>query len=126
MPLAVGVVGDCADRADTSVINKDVEAAEPLGRLVNGRADAGIVGHVGRQSEESCAGRKVEHGYSRATCREKSRRRRPDAGSAAGHDRSQAAEVGRHYFSSAVDSPPTTRARNKANRMTAPSIASIQ
>ena len=107
------------------------------GGRVDGRAHGRVVADVGAEPVAARRGRvEVEDRDLRAPRGQQPGRGQPDAGRAAGDQRAQAVQfkfspsavrvLGRSVQSSAVDSPPMTRARNSANRITPPSMASIQ
>jgi hypothetical protein len=81
-PFVVIVRGNVALRPDSGVVDDDVQAAEPLGDMLDGGSHRGVVGHVALHAEVRAGFRcEVQDRYLGAARGEAVRDGRPDPGS---------------------------------------------
>lgn len=92
---------------DARVVDEDVDAAEPRGRLLHGGAYGGVVADVGLEAEQRFAYAfriEVEYGDGRAPGRQRAGRGEPDTGRAARDEGPEAGQFGHATSSCAARS----------------------
>ena len=104
--------------ADPVRVDEDVEAAQPLDRLVEAAAQVVAVGEVGAHGDAAQLGRRLvgalraaEHGHARARVGERAREPAPDPAAAARHERAASGQVEGTGHAAASRAPSSARIR---------------
>ena len=118
VPVGEVVVDRVGGAADPVRVDEDVEAAQPLDRLVEAAAQLVAVGEVGAHGDAAQLGshfvralRAAEHGHARAGVRERTRQPAPDPAAAARHERAASGQVEGTGHAAASRAPSSARIR---------------